>query len=197
MFTGIIQARSRVLQVVNINESLTLTIAKPKKIVCQVGSSLAINGVCLTVTNLSELGLQVTVMPETYRKTTLKYIKVNDVVNIEPALTLKEPIDGHFVLGHVDQTIPLLEKIADGNSIKLIFELPAPLASFIAYKGSVAIDGTSLTITEVHKKAFTVNLIPYTAANTGLLVAHKAHQYNLEVDVLARYLLQSQLEASV
>ncbi|WP_268912292.1 riboflavin synthase [Lentilactobacillus sp. SPB1-3] len=197
MFTGIIQSRSRVLDVATIDESLKLTIRRPESFEIQEGSSLAINGVCLTVTDLTSESLMLTVMPETYRKTTLKFLRVNDVVNIEPALTLREPLDGHFVLGHVDQTVKLVKKTQDGNSVKLTFELPDSLATFVAYKGSVALDGTSLTVTQVTDKTFTVNLIPYTADNTGLLNVHQDDQYNLEVDVLARYIQRAQVEADV
>ena len=189
MFTGIIKTRSCVVQIDSQpDNSLTVVCELPANVALQLGTSLAINGVCLTVTQIETATFAVDIMPETYRRTSLKHLRVGDEVNLEPALTLRDPLDGHLVLGHVDHAVKLFQSQSDGNSVRLTFELPAGLAAFVALKGSVAIDGTSLTVTAVTVNTFTVNLIPYTAQMTGLLSPHWESQYNLEVDVLARYL---------
>lgn len=153
-----------------------------------IGGSVAVNGCCLTVTKLSEAQLSVDLTPETLQRTALGSVQVGEAVNLEPPLTLATPLDGHLVLGHVDG-LGRIEEVRDGAEGRwLIVALSAELAPFVAPKGSIAVDGVSLTVVAAEEAWFSVTVIPHTAAVTTLGRKQPGDRVAIEVDVLARYL---------
>lgn len=153
------------------------------------GESIAINGICLTVfkrpTNNS---FSIEVMPETQNKTILRYLKTNDLVNLELPLTPQSLLSGHIVTGHADGVAKLESITEQGNSRILKLSIPTTLSKYLAEKGSIAVNGISLTIIEVKKGYFTVGIIPYTWNNTMLRTIKLGDFANIEVDILAKYL---------
>lgn len=194
MFTGIIKGVGRVVQLDQQDETATLTLQADlfRKIQPQLGDSIAINGICLTATTVSTDQITVDVMPETSRRTNLGALTVGSRVNLEPALQASARLDGHFVLGHVDTTAVLTAKQADQNAIVLTFELSADYAPYIVEKGSIAIDGVSLTITATDQTHFSVSLIPFTLAETVLGDRELGDRVNIETDILGKYIVANQ-----
>jgi len=190
MFTGIVEAQGRLLAVENVGGDRRLTIATDGAYLdgVQLGDSIAVNGVCLTAVALPPQGFVADVSVETLNATTAADWQLGMVVNLERALTATKPLGGHMMSGHVDGVSHLLEKHEDARSWRLTFEAPPALARYIARKGSIAIDGVSLTVNAVTDARFELNIVPHTWQNTtlGTLVAGAA--VNLEVDLIARYL---------
>ncbi|MCK9195312.1 MAG: riboflavin synthase [Nevskia sp.] len=190
MFTGIVEAQGRLLTVENVGGDRRLTIATDGAYLdgVQLGDSIAVNGVCLTAVALPPQGFVADVSVETLNATTAADWQLGMVVNLERALTATKPLGGHMMSGHVDGVGHLLEKHEDARSLRLTFEAPVALARYIARKGSIAIDGVSLTVNAVTDARFELNIVPHTWQNTtlGTLVAGAA--VNLEVDLIARYL---------
>ena len=153
----------------------------------QPGASLAVNGACLTVVGFGVEELAFDVVPETYTRTNLGDLEPGDAVNLEPALTLQQPLDGHLVQGHVDATARVLEVREAELGRQLAIELPPALARYVAEKGSIAVDGISLTVTGISDGRFGVALIPHTLENSIAGGYQAGTRVNLEVDVLARY----------
>jgi len=189
MFTGLIRVLGRVTSLVSMSGGVRLEVAmegegeRP----IQVGDSVAVNGACLTVVEVDSGRVVMEVSPETLARTCLGDLKPGDTVNLEQALRLGDPLDGHLVLGHVDDAVTLLEVKREGEFFVFRFSLPAPLARYVAEKGSVAVDGISLTVKEVVGEAFTVAVIPHTFQHTNLRYRKPGDRLNLEVDVIARY----------
>ena len=190
MFTGIIRYQGKLTQHVG-NE---LTIAVPRAITTRLkpGGSIAVNGVCLTVeTKGKEQGVCVSIMPTTAKSTTLGSLPVGSRVNLELPLRLTDPLDGHLVSGHVDG-VGMVKNIQQrGNSRLVTIAAPRALTRFLASKGSVAVDGASLTIQQSHGTAFTVGLIPETMRRTTLQTLRIGSRVNIEIDIVARYLERS------
>lgn len=187
MFTGIVSALGRVNQ----QGEGRLAIEAPSITAhAQVGASVAVNGACLTLVQVEGPLFHADVVPETIERTNLGRLRPGDTVNLEPALTLASPLDGHLVQGHVDATAKILEVRHAERGRELTVELPNELTRYVAEKGSIAVDGTSLTVTGVDDKArrFTIALIPYTLENTIAGGYRKGTIVNLEVDLVARYL---------
>ncbi len=153
----------------------------------QLGDSIAVNGCCLTVTLAQDGVLVFDLLEETLKKTNLGELKTGSLVNLERSLAVGSRLGGHFVQGHVDTTIALRHFEKNGSDLRLDFEMPPEFAGFIAYKGSVAINGTSLTIAEVGEHSFTIWIIPHTAVATNLGALHPGERVNLECDMLAKY----------
>ncbi len=190
MFTGIIQSVGTVQKAEIKKEGILLTVQAPKlfsKI--KKGASIAVNGVCLTVTkkNLKEKTFLVDVMPETIKKSNLGNLKKNSLVNLEQSLGAQDLIDGHFVLGHVDTTGKVTEISPSGNSYLLKIQASNPLY-YIAKKGSVALNGISLTVIDFTSQSFRVGIIPYTWKNTMLHSLRVGDRVNIEFDILAKYI---------
>jgi len=153
-----------------------------------LGASIAVSGVCLTVVKRSAAVLDFDVSAETLRLTTLGDLEPGAPVNLEPSLRLSDFIGGHLVSGHVDARARVLEVERLPNAFtRLAVELPAPLRKLVAYKGSIAVDGVSLTVTRVSNRSFETVLIPETLSRTTLGTAKPGSRVNLEADVLARY----------
>jgi riboflavin synthase len=152
-----------------------------------IGASIACSGACLTVVEKGSGWFAATVSAETMARTTLSDWRVGTKVNLERALRLGDEFGGHIVLGHVDGVARILDRRQEGDSLRFSFEAPAELARSIAPKGSVALDGVSLTVNEVSGRRFGVNIIPHTQACTTFGAARLGDRVNLEIDVLARY----------
>ena len=153
-----------------------------------IGESIAVSGVCLTVVKRLPRGFAVDVSPETYRVTSLERLERGSRVNLERALTLATRLGGHLVSGHVDTTCRLLDRKPEGGGERLVFELPKAFARYVAFKGSVTLDGISLTVAKRSPTRFEVALIPHTLEVTTLQDRAAGDRLNLEVDLMARYL---------
>tara|TARA_A100001011_G_scaffold181304_1_gene190182 strand:- start:926 stop:1513 length:588 start_codon:yes stop_codon:yes gene_type:complete len=153
----------------------------------KIGSSIMCSGICLTVIAIDKNSFFTNISEETLQATTAKYWKDQTKINLEKSLKLGEELAGHIVTGHIDETSHVIESIKLEKSILLNFYLPKKLKKFICRKGSVTIDGVSLTVNDVKKESFFVNVIPHTASNTTLGNLNKNANVNIEVDILARY----------
>lgn len=156
----------------------------------EIGASLAVSGVCLTVTELDgepPLGCTVELSPETLSRTTLGSLRRNDPVNLEPALRMGDPLGGHMVQGHVDGTTAVADRRDLADHRELAFAIPPELEIYLVEKGSITVDGVSLTISALHPDRFEVALIPHTLEVTTLSCLRPGDRVNLEVDVLAKY----------
>ena len=154
----------------------------------EVGESIAVNGVCLTAVALHEDGFDTDVSVETLDVTALGSLAVGSEVNLEPSISLGERLGGHLVSGHVDCTGKVISREADARSIRLAVEIPREYARYVARKGSVSIDGVSLTVNEVSGNTFELNIIPHTADVTIIGDYAPGTVVNVEVDLVARYL---------
>ena len=189
MFTGIIQAKGTIEAATPQHGDLHLRIGTGTLDLTTVqgGDSIAVAGVCLTVTALHRQGFEADVSAETLRCTTLGALRQGDAVNLEKALTLATPLGGHLVSGHVDGVGEVSSRSEDGRSRHYRIEAPAALARYIAAKGSICVDGVSLTVNAVNGAAFAVNLVPHTLQETTLHGLGVGARVNLEVDLIARY----------
>ena len=190
MFTGIVEAQGRIDAVEEIGGDRRMTIVSAGDYLAglQSGDSVAVSGVCLTAVQLLPRGFTADLSVETLQATTAGSWQAGSVVNLERALTPAKPLGGHMMSGHVDGVGHLVEKHEEARSWRLSFEAPQALARYIARKGSIAIDGISLTVNEVDKNRFGVNIIPQTWTHTTLGGLQVGGQVNLEVDLIARYL---------
>jgi len=187
MFTGIITDVGRVRRLRR-GELLELTIATAfDTAAITIGASIACSGACLTVVAVEPGAFAVQASAETLTCTTLGDWVEGTPVNLEKSLRLGDELGGHLVLGHVDGTARIVERRPEAESVRFVFEAPEELASFIAPKGSVALDGVSLTVNEVARNRFGVNIIPHTLACTNLGSLQAGQRMNLEVDLMARY----------
>jgi len=187
MFTGIITDVGRVRQVRG-QDSRELTIAtRFDTASIALGASIACSGVCLTVVALGPDSFTVQVSPETLSCSTLGAWAEGAPVNLEASLRLGDELGGHLVLGHVDGVARVLDRRAEADCVRFVFEAPAELARFIAPKGAVALDGISLTVNEVEGRRFGVNIIPHTLAHTTLRDTAPGALANIEIDLMARY----------
>ncbi len=154
----------------------------------KIGDSIAVNGVCLTATQLSEDGFVADVSAETVRKTLFGQLKPGSQVNLEKALTATTRLGGHLVSGHVDGIGKVIERKDDGRSVFFRINAPTSLSKYIAAKGSITIDGVSLTVNAVSDNTFELNIVPHTLEETTLKKLALGDEINLEVDLIARYL---------
>jgi riboflavin synthase len=189
MFTGIVQSMGRVAALEPRGGDLRLRISAPgiDAARLQLGDSVACSGTCLTVVGLEGDAFLADVSRETLALTTLGQWREGQAINLEPALRAGDPLGGHLVSGHVDGMALLVDRREDARSLRLRWRAPAALARFIAPKGSVALDGVSLTVNEVEGAEFGVNLIPHTQQVTTLGALAPGASVNLEIDVMARY----------
>jgi riboflavin synthase len=190
MFTGIILAVGKISAIERRIGDCRLTITTGKLPLHDValGDSIAVNGVCLTVVELGANYFCADVSSETLSRTIFNAATVGTLVNLELALTLSSRLGGHIVSGHVDGIGVVTEKRAEGSSFRFTFKAPDNLAKYIAEKGSICINGISLTVNEVDGALFGVNIVPHTLKETTLAEAVAGTKVNLEVDLLARYI---------
>ena len=190
MFTGIIEALGQVKQIAASGTNKTFWVESPLSSEFKIDQSIAHNGVCLTVEAVQDNVHRVTAVKETLDKTSLISWEVGSVINLERSLLPSSRLDGHFVQGHVDTT-GICKKIKDKNgSTELTFSFPRKLAPLVIEKGSIAVNGISLTVFDVTKHSFTVAIIPYTWEHTNLQYLQKADQVNLEFDMVGKYILR-------
>jgi riboflavin synthase len=190
MFTGIIQAIGEVAALESRGEDLRLRVRTGKLDLdgVRIGDSIATSGVCLTVVELPGDGYWADVSGETLAVTGIGKLKVGDRVNLEKALTPSTPLGGHLVSGHVDGIGEVVSRRDDGRSVRFRMRAPDKLARYIAAKGSVCVDGISLTVNAVEGAAFELNIVPHTLAETTMGEFQAGRTFNLEVDIIARYL---------
>ncbi|MBC6904024.1 riboflavin synthase [Saccharophagus sp. K07] len=190
MFTGIIETIGTVSEVKTIGGDVRLTVRAPKLDWTRVrlGDSIATNGICLTVIEKLADGFRADVSRETLSLTTLGNWKSGTQVNLEQALTPESRLGGHIVSGHVDGIGEVISRHGDARSERLQIRAPDSLAKYIAHKGSITVDGTSLTVNAVNGAVFDLNIVPHTLKETVIQHYHVGTQVNLEVDVIARYL---------
>ncbi len=188
MFTGIVRERGRVTAIEGGADGVRLRIeAVQTAAQTAVGDSVAINGVCLTATSVEDGELAFDAVAETLRRTSLGRLEPGTEVNLEPALRAGEPLGGHIVQGHVDGVgrVRSLEPVGDGA--ELTVEAPSELLRYCVEKGSITVDGVSLTVASLAADAFSIALIPHTLSETTLSGLGPGDEVNLEVDVLAKY----------
>ena len=190
MFTGIVKALGTVSGVQRHAGDLRLTIDSDgiDRAGTAPGDSIAVNGVCLTVVQLTDRGFATDVSTETLARTTLSAVERGHRVNLEPALAIGDRLGGHLVSGHVDGVGSVRSFTRDARSLRLAVGVPADCLRYLAVKGSVCVDGVSLTINAVSGDTMEVNIIPHTAESTTIGSYVKGTDVNIEVDLLARYL---------
>lgn len=190
MFTGIIQSVGKIAAIEQKGGDARLRVDAGGLDMTEVntGDSIAVSGVCLTAVEHSVSEFVADVSGETLSRTMLGRMCPGDPVNLEKALTLRTPLGGHLVSGHVDGVGKVVSREPEGRSVRFRFEAPATLARYIAEKGSICVDGVSLTVNTVSGAEFTVNIVPHTLARTTLDNLRPGSEVNLEVDLLARYL---------
>jgi riboflavin synthase alpha subunit len=188
MFTGIVRERGRVAAVHGGVEGIRLVVEAPTTAAqAALGDSIAVSGVCLTVVAADNGTLAFDAVPETLRRSSLADLAPGDSVNLEPALRAGEPLGGHYVQGHVDGLGRVRSVVPEGDGLRLSIDPPADLLRYLVEKGSVAVEGVSLTVAELDDRGFAIALVPYTLAETTLGALTPGAVVNLEVDVLAKY----------
>lgn len=190
MFTGIIQAKGSIKKIEKLggDKRLLIDSASLPLADIELGASIAINGVCLTAVEFIEQGFWADVSVETLTHTTLSDLVEGSSVNLEKSLTPSSSLGGHWVSGHVDGVGEVVERYEDARSWRFAIRSPEPFAKYIAQKGSICIDGTSLTVNAVNETVFEINIIPHTMQETLFGEYQVGSRVNLEVDVIARYL---------
>ncbi len=192
MFTGIVQAVGRVLTVESGPELTRMTFATGELSLedAQLGDSICVSGACLTAVSLESHQFSADLSPETLQRTVLGDLEPGSSVNLEPALRASDRLGGHIVTGHVDATGRMVKRLAEGDTERFWFEIPQPLARLVAEKGSVTVDGVSLTVNGVTDQHFDVALIPHTLSHTTLGALSAGDRVNVEADILARYVVR-------
>lgn len=189
MFTGLVEERGRVLSLEPVGNGVRLSIAAEAVLDDAVlGASISVNGVCLTVVSVDETSFSIDAVPETMARSNLGQLVVNSAVNLERPVRASDRLGGHIVQGHVDATTEIvsIEQLGDG-SFRYIFSLTKNIAPYVVEKGSITVDGISLTVAGLSDTTFTIAIIPHTAAVTTLSERRPGDVVNIEVDVLAKY----------
>ena len=188
MFTGLIREVGRVVSLEGGGEGVRLVLEAPATARdAQIGDSIAIDGVCLTVVARDETTVAFDAVPETLARTSLATLESGSRVNLEPAIRAGEPLGGHYVQGHVDGVAVVRSIEPEGDGKRIWFDLPSDLLRYIVEKGSIAVQGTSLTVAAADDAGFAVALIPHTLTATNLAELDEGSRANIEVDVLAKY----------
>ncbi len=193
MFTGIIKEVAEAAAVRESRGIFLVEVATPKQWKVRSGESISLNGICSTVTKVGRGGMLFEYMPETQRKTTVRSWKKGDALNCERNLRVGDSLDGHLVMGHVDGVGRIGALVREGGARLFKIEAPSELLAFIAKKGSVAVDGVSLTVADVGDDWFSVALIPYTLSHTNLQFRKVGDRVNIETDILAKYAQKRQI----
>jgi len=197
MFTGIVEEIGAVKGISKSSTGAVLKIKTEKIYVdAKLGDSIAMNGACLSVIAVNINILSFDVIPETLKRTTLSDLKANDPVNLERSMKLDARIGGHFITGHIDYKGRINDIIKNQAGVGFNVSLPEEFSKFVVDKGSVALDGTSLTVAAVSKDNFTVYLIPHTFKNTALGIKKKGDFINVETDIIGKYAAKDSVKAS-
>jgi riboflavin synthase len=188
VFTGIVEETGTVRELRFINEGAVITIsAKTVMSGLKVGDSISVNGVCLTVTHIGSSSFSCDISVETLRRSSFNQIKQGVQANLERSLMLGDRLGGHFVQGHVDGVGRLVAKTPSGEGFEMEFDFPLELERYLVYKGSIAVNGISLTISALRRESFSVAVIPHTSETTNLNQLKLGDAVNLEVDILGKY----------
>jgi len=188
MFTGIIEGKGKVLRIERRGEARRLTIEFPSHLTeVQLGDSISINGACLTIVEKGNQTSRLDLSEETIRRTVLGELKEGDTVNLERALRLNDRLGGHFVTGHIDGIGVITEKKKERDFVNLRVRVPENVSKYVVPKGSIAIDGISLTVNECRGKEILLTIIPYTLEKTTLMDKRAGDHVNLEADILGKY----------
>lgn len=189
MFTGLVEELGKVKSIVRGSKSVQLTIAASTVLSdVKIGDSIAVNGTCLTVVSHTTASFTADVMPETVNRTVLAALKIGDTVNLERTLRVGDRLGGHIVSGHIDGTGVIRSKLRNDNAIIIAIDADPDIMRYIIPKGSIAIDGISLTVVECTTTWFSVSLIPHTAAMTTLGIKKPGEIVNLENDIFGKYI---------
>jgi len=194
MFTGIVEGVGKVEKISQNTKNrsaiqMTVNLGKHGKGL-KIGQSVALNGVCLTATKLSKNSCIFEMIEETTKKTDLGNLKVGGVVNIERSLKAGDRLEGHFVLGHVDGVAIIKKILKKPKEVQVWFEVPKKLSKFVVKKGSIAVDGISLTVTDIKNSLASVSLIPHTIDVTNFHTKKIGDKVNIETDILGKYILK-------
>lgn len=188
MFTGIIEEKGVIENIIQGSVSFKLTIKAEKVLTdLQIGDSVSVNGVCLTATQINKPYFTADVMAETVRRTNLKLLNKGSKVNLERAMQLNGRFGGHIVAGHVDGCGTIVSMVREDNAVWVRVAADADILKYIVEKGSVALDGISLTVAEVRSSDFSVSVIPHTAEHTTLLERKTGDKINIECDMIGKY----------
>ncbi|MBI4843034.1 MAG: riboflavin synthase [Nitrospirae bacterium] len=187
MFTGLIERLGSVTAIEKASGGIRLSVRPLSEMKIRIGDSIAVNGVCLTATNDKEV-ITFDVSPETMKSTNLGELKAGQKVNLERALTLSDRLGGHIVTGHVDAVGKITERRPESDYTYYTFEAPPEILRYIVKKGSVAVDGISLTVTGFDGRSFSVAIIPHTLTATNLGAKNRGDSVNIETDILGKYI---------
>ena len=188
MFTGLIEEIGKIQEIKPKTNGIEIKVSAQKVLEdSQIGDSIAINGVCLTITELGDNYFKFDVSQETLDRSTFKYLKIGDYVNLERALRPSDRLGGHIVQGHVDTVGEIKSIITKGEHTEFVFTFPSKYSNLIVEKGSIAIDGISLTINYIQDNSFSINIIPHTIQNTNLQFKNIGDKVNIEFDILGKY----------
>jgi len=194
MFTGIVEGIGKIEKISKNTKNcsavqMTVNLGKHAKGL-KIGQSVALNGVCLTATKLTKSNCLFEMIEETTKKTDLGNLTVGGIVNIERSLKAGDRLEGHFVLGHVDGVGTIKKILKKPKEVQVWFEVPKKLAKYVVKKGSIAVDGISLTVTDVKKNLASVSLIPHTIEVTNFQTKKVGDKVNIETDILGKYILK-------
>ena len=186
MFTGIIENLGEIKKIDKYEDYWKFSVSTNFTDV-KLGDSISINGVCLTVTKIDEKQLDFEVVSETLIKSNFKSINEGDVVNLERSLKLNDRLDGHLVQGHVEDTGKILSKVTNEGETKIKIEIEKDIIKYCIYKGSIAVDGISLTISKIYSNSIEICIIPYTLKHTTLGIKDVGSLVNIETDMISKY----------
>ena len=188
MFNGIIKHTGKISKVLNRGKDYTIDIYSSLRLSKnEIGSSISCSGVCLTLTSFKRKNLKFFVSKETLDRSNFKFIKKNDIINLEKSLIYGDRVSGHFVQGHVDTTCKVIKIDFVGKSWEVEISLPQSFKKYLVSKGSIAINGVSLTISKLLKKSFQISVIPHTLKSTNLIYLKENSIVNVEFDILSKY----------
>lgn len=193
MFTGIIETIGTVQGVQKQGANLIFTVHSPISQELQIDQSVSHNGACLTVVGIQDHAHRVIAVAETLQKTTLSSLQRDDKINLERAMTLQKRLDGHMIQGHVDAVGACIDRLEKDGSIELVFDFPEKFAPLVIEKGSIGLDGISLTVFDVTRHTFRVAVIPYTLEHTTIKYLRLQSRVNLEFDLIGKYVARTLL----